>query len=190
MGLGLSIVRRLARLLGYPLQLRSIPGRGTVFSLDVPLLARGPAIVDSECVDCGGQLTGRVVVIDDDPAVRDALGALLSQWGMETWQFGNLHEVRSGVTFAPDLVLADYQLLDGETGLAVVEAIQARWGTAIPAILITGDTRPETVRMLDALGHPVLYKPIRSTQLLALLRKILARSDGGQDSRDGLVQQA
>ncbi|MCU0810588.1 MAG: ATP-binding protein [Thiobacillaceae bacterium] len=190
MGLGLSIVRRLARLLGYPLQLRSIPGRGTVFSLDVPLLARGPAIVDSECVDCGGQLTGRVVVVDDDPAVRDALGALLSQWGMETWQFGNLHEVRSGVTFAPDLVLADYQLLDGETGLAVVEAIQARWGTAIPAILITGDTRPETVRMLDALGHPVLYKPIRSTQLLALLRKILARSDGGQDSRDGLVQQA
>jgi len=181
MGLGLSIVRRLARLLGYPLQLRSIPGRGTVFSLDVPLLATGPAIVDSECVDCGGELTGRVVIVDDDPAVRDALGALLSQWGMETWQFGNLQEVRSGVTFAPDLVLADYQLLDGETGLAVVEAIQARWGTAIPAILITGDTRPETVRMLDALGHPVLYKPIHTPQLLALLRKALVRSDVGQD---------
>jgi CheY-like chemotaxis protein len=181
MGLGLSIVRRLARLLGYPLQLRSIPGRGTVFSLDVPVLVTGPAIVDSECVDCGDELNGRVVVVDDDPAVRDALGALLSQWGMETLQFGNLQQVRSGLRFAPDVVLADYQLQNGETGLAVIDAVQARWGKSIPAILITGDTRPETVRMLDALGHPILYKPIRTPQLLALLRKVLVRSDAGAD---------
>lgn len=181
MGLGLSIVRRLARLLGYPLQLRSIPGRGTVFSLDVPLLAVGPTVVDSARVDCGGELTGCAVIVDDDPAVRDALVTLLAQWGMEALPFGNLDQVSNGVRAAPNVVLADYQLLNGETGLAVIDAIRARWGRTIPAILITGDTRPETIRMLDALGHPILYKPIRTPQLLALLRKVLARSDAGQD---------
>jgi signal transduction histidine kinase/ActR/RegA family two-component response regulator len=173
LGLGLAIVRRLARLLGHPLQMHSRPGRGTAFSLDVPLLASPPAVAEQPAGMGSGALKGRVAIVDDDPTVRDALGRLLVQWGLEPQLFGGLQEVRRALQSAPDVVLADYQLLDGETGLAVIEAIRERWGRSIPAILVTGDTRAETVQMLDALGHLVLYKPLQPAQLLAQLRSVL-----------------
>ena len=180
LGLGLAIVRRLARLLGYPLQLHSRPGRGTVFSLDVPLQAGAPSSPDQPCETGRVALGGCVVIVDDDPAVRDALGVLLSQWGVRVRLFGDLAQVRNALQEAPDAILADYQLPDGETGLTVIEAIQARWGRAIPAILITGDTRSNTVQKLDALGQRVLYKPIQPAQLLSILREVLPGRSGAE----------
>jgi len=180
LGLGLAIVRRLARLLGYPLQLHSRPGQGTVFTLDVPVLASGTANPDKPSETGRVVLCGRVVIVDDDPDVRDALGRLLSQWGLEVQLLCDLHQVRNQLHVAPDAVLADYQLLKGETGLAAIETIHARWGVTIPAILITGDTRAETVRILDSLGYPVLYKPVQPAHLLSLLRKILPGKTNGE----------
>lgn len=173
LGLGLAIVRRLARLLGHPLQLDSRLGQGTVFSLDVPLLIGAPAHVDRASTAEPGMLAGRVVVVDDDPAVRDALGRLLSQWGTEVQVFEGLPDVRGGLHQAPDLILADYQLPDGATGLDVIEAIRARWGRGIPAVVITGDTRADTVQRFAALGLQVLYKPVHPSHLAALLQKCL-----------------
>ena len=180
LGLGLAIVRRLARLLGYPLQLHSRPGQGTVFSLDVPRLASGPAD-NAEAGETGNvTLAGNAVIVGDDPFVRDALGRLLAQWGMEVQLLSDLHQVTNHLYLAPDVVLADYQLLKGETGLEAIELIRARWGAAIPAILITGDTRADTVRVLNSLGHAILYKPIQPAQLLALLRRILSGESPGK----------
>jgi two-component system, sensor histidine kinase len=173
LGLGLAIVRRLARLLGYPLQLHSRPGQGTVFSLDVPILAVAPDLTDKPLEPASVALSGRLVVVDDDPDVRDALGQLLSAWGLEVQLLSDLNQVLDQLQVAPDAILADYQLLNGETGLTAIETIHAHWGADIPAILITGDTRADTVRILDALGHPVLYKPIQPAQLFTLLRKAL-----------------
>jgi signal transduction histidine kinase/ActR/RegA family two-component response regulator len=173
LGLGLAIVRRLARLLGYPLQLDSRPGRGTVFSLDVPILANAPAYSDESDEDSRHVLNGRVLVVDDDPAVVDALGQLLQQWGMEVDLLHNLEQVRHALQAAPDLVLADYQLLSGETGLMVAEAVHARWGAQIPVILITGDTRTETIQTLRQSGFPILHKPVRANQLRVLLTRLL-----------------
>ena len=173
LGLGLAIVHRLARLLGYPLQLHSRLGQGTVFSLDVPVLANGPADIDEAREDSGGVLKGRVVVVDDDPAVLDALSHLLQQWGMEVESLRNLHQVRQEMRDAPDVVLADYQLLNGETGLMVAQAVHERWGAAIPVVLITGDTRTETIRILRQSGFPILHKPVRAHQLRALLTGLL-----------------
>ncbi len=180
LGLGLAIVRRLARLLGYPLQLHSRPGQGTVFSLDVPVQASAPASPDQPCKTGRIVLSGCVVVVDDDPAVRDALGGLLSQWGVKVRLFGDLKQLRNELHVAPDAVLADYQLPDGETGLTVIEAIHARWGRTIPAILITGDTRADTVQKLDALGQRVLYKPIQPAQLLSILRGVMPEKAGAE----------
>jgi two-component system, sensor histidine kinase len=185
LGLGLSIVRRLARLLGYPLQLHSRPGRGTVFALDVPVMANAPAVIDAPYPYAGDSLQGCAIVIDDDPDVRDALGRLLSQWGLKVQLFEGLEAVRKSLHFAPDIVLADYQLLDDETGTAAIEAIRAQWGQTIPAILITGDTRASTVQMLESLGLPVLYKPIQPAHLLSLLRQSLGR---GREARDTNTQ--
>lgn len=181
LGLGLAIVRRLARLLDHPLQMHSRPGQGTVFSLDVPRLTNeAPAGEEAETAHV--DLNGEVVIVDDDPDVRDALGKLLTQWGLKVQLFSDLQQVRHHQYVAPDVVLADYQLLNGETGLDAIAMIRARWGTHIPAILITGDTRSDTVQLLTSLGHAVLYKPIRPAQLRALLRKFLSGKSTGERS--------
>lgn len=173
LGLGLAIVRRLARLLGHPLHMHSRPGQGTVFALDVPRLANGPDAGEDDGDTAKVELEGHVVIVDDDPYVRDALGRLLTQWGLEVQLLSDLDQVRHHQYVAPDVVLADYQLLKGETGLDAIEIIRTRWRAEIPAILITGDTRSDTVQLLTSLGHAVLYKPVRPAQLLALLRGIL-----------------
>lgn len=175
LGLGLAIVRRLARLLAYLLQLHSRPGRGTVFSLDLPLLEGCPADTDAPGADSGGVLNGCAAVVDDDPAIRNALAHLLLQWGMEVRQLHSLRQVADELPAAPDVVLADYQLLNGETGLMVVRAVHARWGAHIPIVLITGDTRIETIRTLRQTGFPVLNKPVRADQLRALLGTLLQK---------------
>jgi DNA-binding response OmpR family regulator len=74
---------------------------------------------------------------------------------------------------APDVVLADYQLLNGETGLMVAREVRRRWGTRVPVVLITGDTRTETIRALRLSGYPILYKPVRAGQLRGVLEKLL-----------------
>jgi signal transduction histidine kinase/CheY-like chemotaxis protein len=173
LGLGLSIVRRLARLLGYPLQLHSRLGQGTVFSLDVPILANGPADIDPPGEDSKATLKGCAVVVDDDPAVLDALGRLLRQWGMEVCPLHNLHQVMHELRTAPDVVLVDYQLLNGETGLMVAREVHKRWGAHIPIVLITGDTRTETIQALRQSGFPLLHKPVRANQLRTLLTLLL-----------------
>jgi signal transduction histidine kinase/CheY-like chemotaxis protein len=182
LGLGLAIVRRLAHLLDHPLQMHSRPGQGTVFSLDVPWLTNEAPAGEEAGETAHVDLDGHVVIVDDDPDVRDALGKLLTQWGLEVQLLSDLHQVRHHQYVAPDVVLADYQLLKGETGLDAIAIIRARWGTHIPAILITGDTRSDTVQLLTSLDHAVLYKPIRPTQLLALLRKFFSGQSTGERS--------
>lgn len=173
LGLGLAIVRRLARLLDYPLQLHSRFGQGTVFSLDVPVLANGPADIDEAGANSSGVLKGCAVIVDDDPAILNALSDLLRQWGMDVKPFHSLHQVKHELQAAPDLVLADYQLLDGETGLMVAQEVHTRWGAHIPVVLITGDTWTETIQVLRQTGFPVLHKPVRAHQLRTLLGTLL-----------------
>jgi CheY-like chemotaxis protein/two-component sensor histidine kinase len=176
LGLGLASVRRLARLLGYPLQLHSRPGRGTVFSIDVPLLPAG--LDDAGQSDEPGNhaLHGCALVVDDDPAILHALGLLLEHWGMTVRRVRDLDQL-ARETQAPDLVLADYQLLDGETGLMVAQHVHRRWGAHVPVVLITGDTRTETIQELRRSNFPILYKPVRANQLRTVLETLRPRPD-------------
>lgn len=174
LGLGLAIVRRLARLLAHPLQLDSRPGRGTVFSLDLPLSGNDPECTEELAETCPPLPGVRIVVVDDEPAVRDAVARLLAQWGIDVETFGSLEAVRQTLRQPPDVVLADYQLLDGVTGPDVIEFVRARWGQDVGAIVITGDTRADTVQQLAALGIHVLYKPVHPPRLSALLRRLVA----------------
>lgn len=173
LGLGLAIVRRLAGLLDYPIQLNSRSGQGTVFSLDVPILANGPADIVEAGEGGGGTLKGCAVVVDDDPAILNALDHLLRQWGMETRLLSNLQQIVHDLQAAPDVVLADYQLLNGETGLMVAQEAHKRWGTHVPIVLITGDTRTETIKILRQSGFPILHKPVGANQLRTLLATLL-----------------
>src|SRR5690606_31574566 len=135
------------------------PGRGTVFSLDVPVLASGPDDTGEAGEAGSSTLHGRALVVDDDSAILSALGYLLRQWGMQVRLVRDLDQLVHALEIEPDVVLADYQLLDGETGLMVAREVRQRWGAHVPVVLITGDTRTETIRELRLSGYPILYKP-------------------------------
>jgi signal transduction histidine kinase len=174
LGLGLAIVRRLTRLLDYPLQLQSRPGRGTVIAIDLPVTNR--AVEEGLYAATEDKtIRGLALVVDDDPSVLDALGNLLKQWGMGLMVANTLQQARQALQTAPDIVLADYQLQHNETGLMVAELVKSRWGDAVPVVLITGDTRTETIKTLRETGLPVLHKPVRVTQLRSVLETLLRK---------------
>ena len=145
-GLGLSIVQRMAEALGHPIDLCSRLGHGTRFSLIAPWAgnvdarARAPAPV--RCAQSYGLGGAKVVVIDNDVAVLEAMQALLERWTCEVRLVRNLDEIRALTEndgFRPDIILADYHLDGGACGLAAVDALRNAAGAPIPAVVITAD---------------------------------------------------
>jgi CheY-like chemotaxis protein/anti-sigma regulatory factor (Ser/Thr protein kinase) len=185
LGLGLSIVRRLAQLLRMNLVLRSKPSRGTVFALHLPLAAApsfeaaaaiAPAAPPrvSEASDLGD--AGVVIVIDDSVEIQLAMRALLSSWGYEVFAAANVPELMSqamALTQIPRLLLCDYRLRDGANGIEAIALLQETFNHDIPALLITGDTGPERLREAVASGLPLLHKPVTQSQLREAIAKTL-----------------
>ncbi len=176
LGLGLSIVQRVATLLDIGLQLHSQPGQGTSITLRLPAgqpLAR-PALAPDPAApaDAWAPLALQVLVIDDEPEIRDSMQVLLEQLGCGCRcaedQDGALALVREG--FRPDVLLCDHRLRRGD-GLSAVAALQAELGP-VPALLLTGDTAPQTLALLAASGHRVLHKPVDGAALAQVLRTL------------------
>ncbi|MGH0028194.1 MAG: ATP-binding protein [Myxococcota bacterium] len=176
LGLGLSIVDGLSRVLGHELELRSAPGRGATFRVlcatarpDVRRTSPPPATAASSSPASGGR---RVLVVDDDPRVRAASLALLRSWGCETREAGGLREARAQLADAwePELLLVDYELADGEDGLEVARGLRETLGRELYTAVATADRSPETVERIRAAGHPLLGKPVKPARLRAWLR--------------------
>ncbi len=169
LGLGLAIVRRLVSLLGCRLELRSRLGRGSVFVLDVPLSEALPATVEPlPPVKRSYSLSGtRIVVIDDEGAIRESMQVLLSQWGCEVLTAGSGAEAAKLIEQGamPELIVADYRLRENATGTQAIELMHRCAGRDIPAILITGDTGPDRLREAQASGYRLLHKPVSPARL-------------------------
>ncbi|MCU0843215.1 MAG: response regulator, partial [Thiobacillaceae bacterium] len=124
-----------------------------------------------------------VAFIDDDQAILEAMVELLANWGIEVAAgqdvvqvLGDLHELGR----PPDLIVSDYRLGGGGTGMDAIAALREAFGAELPAILITGDTAPETIQAITASGLPVLHKPIKPAKLRAMLAHVLGdRRAGG-----------
>ena len=170
-GLGLAIVQRSADLLRHPLDLRSVPDRGSCFTLLLPPATEALPIAATP-VGPARPLQGRTVwLLDDDPAVLDALAERLQAWGAEVQCHVSLTELDDRLSrsrCAPDWLLTDHRLTRAD-GTVAIAHLRARWG-AVPALLITGDTAPAVMAQFSALALDVLYKPFRPEALLAWLQ--------------------
>lgn len=175
LGLGLAISEGLARTLNHRLSLASTPLRGSVFRLTLPIAAEsmsaeGSAIARGNIV----RLDMRILVIDDNEAVRAAMCHLLSNWGCECNAVESIEEALAMArTHPPDVVISDYRLRELRTGAEAIAALRAQLGKALPALLITGDTAPERLREAQASGVPLLHKPVAPADLHRGLMEVL-----------------
>lgn len=176
-GLGLAIVDRIAGILGCPIAVRSQPGRGSVFSIEVPLAEVLPARREDAPVrpQTGDPLPGRrLLVLDNEASILHSMAALLGQWGCEVVTAPDLESALGNLGgVAPEAILADYHLDHGVTGCEVVQALRGQFGRAIPAVMITADRSDECRRNLQALGAPLLNKPVKPGKLRAVLSQLL-----------------
>ncbi|NVK43056.1 MAG: PAS-domain containing protein [Oceanospirillaceae bacterium] len=186
LGLGLAITDRIARMLGHRIQVRSWPGRGTVFSIEVPLgdpaKAVKPKAEQRGWIRSKGLNGLKVLVIDNEPKILEGMRALLGGWSCETLTALSVDEARvqldaSGME--PDIILADYHLNETYTGLMALQELTPRWAREIPAVIITAD-RTDGVRdeIADA-GAQLLTKPVKPAALRAMINKLTASSGSG-----------
>lgn len=176
LGLGLAISDGLARTLNHGLSLVSTPLRGSVFRLTLPIATVTLPVKEPAAAARGntGTLNVRVLVIDDDEAVREAMLHLLRNWGCESKAVESIEEALAMArAFEPDVVVSDYRLREQRTGAEAIAALRTLLGNTIPALLITGDTAPERLREAQTSGIPLLHKPVSPSQLLYGLVEVL-----------------
>ncbi len=178
-GLGLSIVARISRLLGYQVRVRSRVGHGSCFSVLVPLahsppphtLARPVTLPAASPVD-----NVRVLLIDNDPAVLDGMTRLLQTWQCQAVAVANRRQARARLAqadFQPQILLADYHLDDGDVGTDLITELRGQLGTDIPAAIITADRSPEVQAAVQRLASAsLLTKPIKPARLRALIASV------------------
>lgn len=176
LGLGLSIVERLGRVLGHHVNLRSAPGRGSVFSVAIPRAEQNIVTVKPKAPRRAARrdtMGGMVVIaIDNDPRILEGMQALLKQWDCTpvcAESRDDAVKLLEGAELSPDIILADYHLGDPENGLDVVLSLRARYGAELPAILITADRTPEVRDRAAEENVYVLHKPVKPASLRALL---------------------
>ena len=177
LGLGLAIVRRLCALLGYKLELESVLGQGTSFSLSLPLATEEEVVASTETNRINDwALQGKTaVVIDDEHSVLEAMQALLQGWGCNVITAATVDEVLEaldGISHHPDVIVSDYRLANKQTGIDAIAKIQAKYAEKIPAILITGDTDAEVLERAAQSECVLLNKPVRPAQLRLVLNQV------------------
>jgi CheY-like chemotaxis protein len=176
-------------LLGHTLQLSSTPGRGSRFVIEVPLA--DPAIFYSADVTLehkvpnllGGKF---IVVIDDEESVRLGMQTLLQSWGCKCVTAMDADEALQGINGRiPDFIIADLRLRGNDTGIDVIRVLRAKLGNSIPAVLVSGDTATEQLRIVSAAGLTMMHKPLKPVRLRALLNHEFAKGRGSMKEADG-----
>ncbi len=183
LGLGLAIVEKIAGILGHRVQVRSWPGKGSMFAIDVPLSATAPKPVP--CVDMSEPMLerlrgARIWVLDNDAAICAGMRTLLEGWGCRVVTALSEQDLARQVDTdhaEVDLLIADYHLDNDQNGVDAVARINARRRSAIPAMLITANYSNELKQQIRERGHTLMHKPVRPMKLKIAMSHLLARSD-------------
>jgi len=176
-GLGLAIVRRLAKILDHRLGVRSARGRGTGFSIEVPC--------GQQSVTTQGSLTsqdhqrdsfaGTILVVEDESSVRTSLNRLLKAKGIGAMVVATGDDALALIRekdVSPDLILCDYNLRGSANGLESIKTLRAALARDVPAIVMTGDTRVKTMEAITSHDISVLIKPFVADELMQLIRRL------------------
>lgn len=181
-GLGLAIVKRLGEILGHQVEVRSTPGKGTRFSIELPL--GQPGLVTQGATrsahHVGSRLPRSILVIEDEASVRHALRRLLNARGIDPIVVASADDALALVgehALRPDLVLCDYNLRGSPNGIESIKALRAALACDVPAIAMTGDTRSKTIDAIASNGVSVLVKPFSADELLQLIGRVHCGSE-------------
>lgn len=179
LGLGLNIAARLAELLDHRLQVRSEPGRGTVFSVIVPLGDVWRSKIEQFDIDerIAGEFMGvKVIVVEDDTNLRNAISVMLSRWGVEAMSVKDGKEALETIAshgFVPQLAIVDYSLPNGELGTDAISAIRILVDKQLPGIVCTAEMERGLISSIRATGLPVLTKPVSPARLRSVMHHLL-----------------
>ena len=182
LGLGLSIARYIANILGHGLSAESTVGQGSTFSIEVPLADQGGV----EAGGCGAPSASNdreahrqpvVLIVDDDPTIAAATQMLLEFEGFEAHPAETGEEAMSliGRGLRPEALVSDYRL-PGYDGIEVIRRVRGALGSQLPAVLVTGDTAFRAPSQQDLPGCTVLYKPVQPERLALIVRSLIAQA--------------
>lgn len=189
LGLGLNIVHRLAEILQHPVRARSRLGRGSVFSVIVPVGNVWQSEISEQEVSerIGGEFRGmNVLVVDDDELLRSTMQQLLERWGASVRTIAdgiNAADWLSSDDWRPDIVIADYCLPHGQVGIDVIDAIRSKIDQEMPGVIVTADTDPLVIARIRDRNLPVLIKPINPPKLRSLMHHLLFEGGDGYSTR-------
>jgi PAS domain S-box-containing protein len=174
-GLGLAIVKRLGEILDHRVEVRSVPGKGTRFFIEVPRGRSGVKVPEAAppVHPHNDALLGSVLAIEDEASVRSALRRLLKTRGVDATIVATATEALTLIReqgLRPDVLLCDYNLRGSPDGIETIRHLRAALGRNVPAVVMTGDTRSQTVVSISAQGISVLIKPFSAEELLETLR--------------------
>jgi len=181
-GLGLAIVQRLGNTLGHQIAARSTPGKGSVFSIEVPLAceqSRAGVQTELPMSRSDAPVSGMILLIEDETSVRNALESWLGSEGLRAASVANGHAALALITekgMRPDLVLSDYNIPGPLNGIESVHALREALTWKIPAIILTGDTRSHVIEAIAKHGIAIAVKPVKVDQLKELIVTLLGGS--------------
>ncbi len=187
LGMGLAIVKRLADLLEHDLTIASIPGRGSMFRLSIPHGDQSDIedfTVAADTIPMPSSRQRTALIVDDDEAIRNGLGLLLTEWGYQSVGAADVDQARYVLRLlesVPDVLLCDLHLGDGPSGIAAIRAIRRQCGRDVPAVLITGDPSVDEIARAAGSELLVMSKPVQPR----LLRNALRSFEEAGPSGDG-----
>lgn len=179
LGLGLNIAKRLADVLKHRITLRSELGRGSIFSIALPLGDIWHSDIGEPEINerIGGEFMGLcALVLEDDENLLNALTELLQRWGIVVVTLSGFTDIAAQLErleVEPDFIITDYRLRGGVEGTRLVESVRQRLGSACPAIVVTADTNPQVIKSIRDAGFPVLIKPVSPPSLRVMMHNVL-----------------